>query len=332
MDRETTNIAGAVTGGAVAALVSWTKAEDDTQNKLRQNQNDIKEVSAWLRAFAGRGEVRRSKLPVVQDFQAGISSATGQQASPSIIPSNVPQQRPQLAATMEATISAMHWPPVPGVYEDNGMVKSVGEMGVLGSTLSYQEVRAFLQGLLQQETPSPECLVQVGRMANALIAAACRHNLSKAEYEYVWTRLFNAQEHQMLRQISDPHQDPALPPQCMGLVPGLTMVPLTSLGGSVPGYPYANRNTDAKMHYRITTPAAGVEAGTSLAQITFGSGYFYRSADGSLVPFQPSIGIAYAGSIPFVPIGVLHSGCMLMNPQALPGNATLDIHLSVTAG
>jgi len=325
-DNSSNNVLAVVGGGAVAAVTAWLKNEDETQSRLRENRTDLNGVTSWIRTFSSRGEVLRSRLPVVQDFQSGLSAATAQQAAPSVVPTIAVSTRPNLAAGMEAQVSTLQFPPSTGQYDSQGMLLQIGELGVLGEALSFEEPRALIQGAVQPNAPTAAQKVQIFRMINTLIAQATQQSLTWAEYQAVWRQVFGGQV--APQQALDAHADPARAPTAVSIGPGVSIQPLSS--STVSGAPYANRNTDTASRWRLTIQAGPeVPNQSTLAHISFGSEYRYRSAGGSPVPFQPIVVMSrpshcYADNITSM-------GFDLIASQNLsPG--TFDVYILVTAG
>ena len=324
-ENNSNNVLAVVGGGAVAAVTAWLKNEDDTQSRLRENRTDLNGVTNWIRTFSGRGEVLRSRLPVVQDFQCGLSAATAQQATPSVVPTIAVSTRPNLAAGMEAQVSTIQFPPSAGQYDSQGMLLQIGELGVLGEALSFEEPRALIQGTVQPTAPTAAQKVQIFRMINTLIAQATQQSLTWAEYQAAWRQLFGGQ---VAPQALDAHADPARAPMAVSVGAGVSIQPLSS--SVVAGAVYANQNTDSASRWRLTIPTgSGVPGQTVLAHVTFGTEYRYRSAGGTLVPFQPIV----VTSRPFhcYADNVTSTGFDLLASQSLsPG--VLEVYVSVTAG
>ena len=170
----------------------------------------------------------------------------------------------------------MSYPPATPSYDASGNTDRLGEMGIAFQTLTLEEFRAWAQGLAQKVPPTPDAKLQIFWAAQALSATLAGQSLSVDQYKQAWQRLFQS------AGILDPHEDPALAPSATPAVPTTTITPLTS--ASIGGYPYANRNTDRAMRFRIVS-TAGWGAGDVIGTIRFGSDYRYQ--DGS--PYQPVV-------------------------------------------
>jgi hypothetical protein len=106
-------------------------------------------------------------------------------------------------------------------------------------------------------------------------------------------------------------------------------VPLSSQ--TVAGHPYANRNTDEAMRFRIVAGNTGVSSGTVLCAIQFGAEYRYRAADGSLGPFQPVV-VINAGTGAIYADGITSRGFQLVSASGLAANQTADVFIATVAG
>ena len=274
------NVAGAVAGGAVAAIVQLARTSDDTDRRLRDSQNDATGALNWIRQFGSRGEVLRSRLPVVQDFQAGLSAATAQTPGPSVIPPSVPPSRPNLASGMESQVQNMQWPPATGTYDAQGMLTSVGELAVLAECLTFQEVRAILQGFVLQNQPNGACQIQLMRMANALAYQVCQQGLTWQQYQQAWANLFSspaAPPPAASPTAAQAHMDIANPPRGV------------SVAGLVSNVMAIKPSTDMGQRWQFTMAAGNVAAGIPLFAVTFSAPFRFQDTDGGIVGFAPLI-------------------------------------------
>ena len=331
-------LSGALTGIAVAAAAHWARYDDDSQRRLRNVRLDTEEALDQIRQMQSHGEQIRSRLPVLMDAQVGIALANPQPAAPAIVPSTVPMSRPDLASQMETAVSDMSWPPEPGQYDDRGLIKQTGELTSLFLALTYEEVRAFVQGLPQSRSPAPEAKIQIFYAANALVAQLVGQKLTWQQYKDAWARLFGGSGtgnatgtgQTPPTTILDPHQDPARPPIIAVLGAGIaSVVPLSSQ--SISGYPFANRNTDAAIRLRITAGAAPVNAGANIVQMQFGTEYRYRDANGVLVPFQPTAALSSTGNRLYIE-NITSTGFAIFNTGLIGANASVDAYITICAG
>lgn len=314
MSRNDENLNGAMTGIAIAAAAHWARYDDDTQRRLRNVRLDAEQALDLIRDMQSRGEIVRSRLPTVMDAQVGISIASPQPSAAAVIPSTTPLVRPDLTSQMETAVSEMTWPPEPGEYDDRGMVKQAGELTSMFLSLTYEEVRAFTQGLAQSRPPSRDCKVQIYYAANALVAQLCGQKLTWQQYKDAWARMFGSG---IVTTTLDPHIDPSRPPGVGALGGGvLSVVPLTSLPGGIPGYAYPNRNTDKGMRFRITTNGA-VGAGNPIVTVSFNSEF--RDENG---PFQPVVLVN--GDLPFYAVNITSLSFVLKSTQGLANAQIYD--------
>lgn len=295
MSNDTTN--GVLTGMALVAATRWSRYDDETQRRLRINREDVQQAHDLIEEMLNRGEVVRTRLPIVQDAQVGTAMASPAQITPSAVPSIPTMSRPDLFATAEVAISDLSWPPRPGEYDALGNVIKTGELTQMTLSQTFEEVRAFIQGLVQSRSPSREAKVQIFYAANTLIEQLGGLRLTWQQYRDAWARLFGAATGGGTPAPSiDPHSDPARPPLVIGAL-GTNVASVLALSSqNVPGPPYANRNTDSAMRFRITVGANNVGAEQQICTIQFGSEYRYRDPNGILVPYQPAIGINSKGN------------------------------------
>ena len=168
--------------------------------------------------------------------------------------------------------------------------------------------------------------MQIYDAANALIAQFCGQKLTWQQYKDAWARVFGGATG--IATTTDPHIDPARPPSVGALGAGVgTVVPLTSLPGGIPGYPYANRNTDAAMRFRINIGASSINSGQQLCTIQFGSEYRTRDAQGQLVAAQPVVLVNSALNRLYAD-AITPTGFSLFNAAVLPANTSVDVFLS----
>jgi hypothetical protein len=227
---------------------------------------------------------------------------------------------------METAVADMSWPPTPGQYDDRGMVKQAGELTSMFLAMTYEENRAFFQGLAQSRPPSREAKVQIGLAANALVAQLCEQKLTWPQYKERWARLLGGGATASSSAV-DAHADPARPPMPVGTfaIGVNSVVPLSSQ--SIPGYPYANRNTDTAMRFRITVGANSINSGQQLCTIQFGSEYRTRDAQGQLVAAQPVVLVNSALNRLYAE-AITPTGFSLFNAAVLPANTSVDVFLS----
>ena len=89
--------------------------------------------------------------------------------------------------------------------------------------------------------------------------------------------------------------------------------------------PYANRNTDEAMRFRITVGGNAAPANMVLCSIQFGSEYRYRTPDGSLVPFQPVV-LVNPGQAAFYADNITSRGFQLVSAAGLAAMECVIVH------
>ena len=146
---------GVLSGAALAAAEGFAREGDETQRKIRIARDDSTRALREIEDLNTRGEAVRSRMPVVMDFDAGLSVANQPNPVPSVTPSTAGVGRPDLAANMSTAIADLKWPPKPGQYDERGNIMAIGELTALASALTYEELRAFLQGLVQSRQATP---------------------------------------------------------------------------------------------------------------------------------------------------------------------------------
>lgn len=195
MDTKDNSLMGALTGLAVTAAGWWSRYDEDTQRRLRNTRADIRDALELIRELNARGEVHRSRLPTVQDAFVGLSLSSPQPTAPAFIPSTTPSVRPDLTSQMETAVGDMSWPPEPGDYDSRGLVKRAGELTSMFLALTFEEVRAFVQGMAQPRSPGREAKLQIFYAVNALVATLCEKRLTWDQYRTLWGRLLTPELH-----------------------------------------------------------------------------------------------------------------------------------------
>lgn len=324
MSEKTSNaMSGALTGAVLAAAASWSRYDDDTQRRLNNARDDARDAANQIRDLQSRGEAIRSRLPVVQDFQVGVAVANATEPSSQVLPTVTPILRPNIFDSMEASISDLNFPPQPGQYDSRGMVLKVGEMTALGLALTFQETRAFLQGLLQDRPPSREGNVQIFYAANALIKVVKDLRLTATDYIGAWQRLFGAGSGSGGGATAVSHTNVMTAPTVLSVDPGVASMKALGLP-DIPAALYKHNNTDAANKWRITVGGANINAGTVVSSIQFGQPYT-KNGDA----YQPVVTV---NDPRFQVVNVTASGFQLMNLNQLIASQAYDIYIGVTGG
>ena len=135
MDKLET-LEGVLSGAALAAAAGFAREGDETQRKIRIARDDSTRALREIEDLNTRGEIVRSRMPVVMDFDAGLSVANQPNPVPSVTPSTAGVGRPDLAVNMSTAIAHLKWPPKPGQYDERGNIIIVGELTALASALT----------------------------------------------------------------------------------------------------------------------------------------------------------------------------------------------------
>lgn len=308
------NLTGALTGMALAAATNWARYDDDTQRRLRNQRLDLQALNNAVAEMNARGEVLRSKLPIVQDAQVGLALANSSSPTPQLIPTNSPINRPDFVARAQTAIQEMTWPPQPGTYDEKGMVKEVGEMTQTFLALTYEEVRCFIEALPQSQQPSAECKRAIFFAANSLTRALCSlPTLTYDEFLAAWQRLFSGQ---LLLGV---HSDPAKAPRIIDAL-GTNVASVMPLGGP---------NTDRASRWRITASGANpIGAGTAIAIIRWGSEWRYQN-----MAIQPVVAFTSLNNNIYADAGTVSSTQLtIYNTYQINAAVSLDFQLTATSG
>lgn len=259
----------AMLGMLAAAVTSWDSYDKDTQRRLRNLRDDAEDALQQIREFRSRGEQVRLRLPSVMDALLGIALANPTQTTPEILPSSTKLTRP---AIDEGSASDLSWPPKTGTYDSQGRVSELGELTRTYLAHTFQEVRAFIEGMAQDKAPSQAGLLQINRAAKQLIYVLSTLNLTSDSYRHIWTTLFGS------TPGSPSPSDPHLGVPTIGAVfPGNNVQSIAFVANSV--------KSDRAMRIRIVAGAGIVPAQTDLVTITFAAEW--KDASGN--PVIPAI-------------------------------------------
>jgi hypothetical protein len=280
------NLNGALTGMLVAAAANWARYDDDTQRRLRNIRNDAEAALDEIRHLQSRGEMIRLRIPLVQDFQVGLALASPALLTPQITPSVIPLIRPNLTNITDTSITDLQWPPRVGSYDPNGMTSQPGDMTVLSLALSFEEVRAFILGLTQPQSPMSATKLQIYNAASGLVRAldqmGASHPLTIAQYTAIWLALFRGTTGGGGGPtIGDAHSTTASVPTVLSADAAAAVTPLGK--PEIAAYPYEHQNTDRASKWRIVVTGT-IASATTIVTFKFGSMF---TRDGK--PFQPSV-------------------------------------------
>ncbi len=250
MDNKTN---GALAGMLAASIASWDRYDSDTRRRLRDVRDDTNDALDQIQNYKSSGEQIRGRLPVVMDAQIGLALANPSQVSPEILPTTTKLTRP---AFDEESVSDLNWPPKTGTYDSKNRVSEIGEMTRTFLALTFQEVRAFIEGLAQTKSPTQAGLLQINRAANQFVNVLSTLNLSATQYASAWQKVFGAS--------ASPSTNPHLNAPVIGAPNGANNVAAVSFVAS-------SVKTDYAMRIAITAGVAPIAAGGDVVTITFAS-------------------------------------------------------------
>ena len=301
-------INAAMFGILTAAAASWEGYDNDTQRRLRNLRNDSSDALEQIRDYMSRGEQIHGRLPSVMDALLGLALANPTQTTPEILPTSTKLSRPVID---ESSVSDLSWPLKTGTYDSKGRVTELGDLSRTFLALTFQELRAFIEGAAQEKSPSQAGLTQINRAANQLISVLSTLNLTAAQYKTVWTQLFNGN--------SNPSTDPHLGTPTIGVPNNVNFVQSVAfVSGAV--------KTDRAMRIRITATNAGnVAAQTDVVNVTFASEW--KDANGN--PVIPSI-VGSQGL--YATATATSTGFTIQLSSQIPINSFQDFSIIVSGG
>lgn len=313
---------GLLLGAATAAAVGFARTDDETQRRLRHTREDVRDVQRDLRDLTNHGAIQRLLMFVVQDAIAGLSIANPMTVNPTLTPSAVAQARPDLASSMEAAVAELSFPPKAGNYTANGYIESIGELTQLFTVLTFEEERAFLQGLAMGKQPTAGQKLQAYYAANSLMTALYGLNLTWQQYLDAWHRLFG------VGGATDDHRSPLKAPRIVGIDP--TIASVVALGSTdVGGYPYGTYNTDYANKWRITVSGPGSPASTNMFTVQFGTEFRVAGPGGALQSYQP---VVISQDTKLNITAVTSSGFTVKTTYGLNGGQVIDCGFATVAG
>lgn len=303
MENKTT---AAMAGLLVASLASWDSYDKDNQRRLRNLRDDNDDLFNQLRDYISRGEQIRGRLAVPMDAQLGLALANPATVSPEILPTNTKLSRPVFD---EESVSDLSFPPKTGTYDGKGRVSELGEMTRTFLALTFQELRAFLEGLAQDKSPSQAGLLQINRAAHQLISVLATLNLSSTQYAAAWQKLFSG-----LTASTDPHL-------------GTPIIGTPNGGNNVASVAFiaSSCKSDRAMRIRITATGGGsISTGGDVVTINFAAEW--RDAAGN--PIVPAI----VGSQGIFASGSSSTGFTLQLSTAIGVGSAQDFSILVSTG
>lgn len=243
---EGSDLQAALTGIALSVGANWYRTAQDTNDRLSSSQDDIDGVRRAFRDHVANGHIQRQQLPVVADLLSGIAMARTQSQTPTFVPSLSTVTRPSLIALLTTAIPGFTWPPKEGTYTQSGMVQSAGELSSLGLVFTYEEVRAFLHGLVLNASPTPAQKLQTFYSANGLINAivGLQSNFTQPEWVQIWKNIFGAAK---------------------------SVKGAPTITAAVGPFALTGQGRNEAVNLKVVATAAGVNAGTVLCTVKFGT-------------------------------------------------------------
>ena len=270
-----------LTGLIGVTAVNVIRRDDDNNNRIRNQQDDLDSLSRRFRDFSSNGHILRQFMPTVADLLAGTALARSSEQAATLLPTLSTISRPDLVSSMASAVKAFSWPPTEGEYTSNGYITKAGELTSLGLVLTYEEVRAFLHGLVLSTSPSTEAKGQAYGAASSLMRAIIEQSYTLDGWQATWRRLFGG--------TTTKHS--AAP----------TITSLNPLVAIVTG---AGAN-DGALNIKMTVSGA-VDAGAQLVKVTFGTKYAnppavvvggpHDAASVTISDFTISTRVAYAAN------------------------------------
>jgi len=298
----------AMLGMLTAAVASWDSYDKDTQRRLRNLRDDTDDALSAIKAYQSRGEQIRGRLPLPMDAQLGLALANPSTATPEIIPTTTKLTRP---AFDEESVQDLSFPPRTGTYDGSGKVSELGEMTRTFVALCLQETRAFIEGLAQEKSPPQAGLLQVNRVARSLVATVSQLNLSTAQYQTAWQKLFSG------LLSNTPTTDPHAGTPTIGTPNGANNVASVAFLSN-------SAKTDRAMRIRVTAGAAAISAATDVVTITFASEW--KDTNGT--PVVPAI----VGSQGIYASASSSTGFTIQLSTSIPNAATQDFSILISGG
>lgn len=274
----------AFAGAGGAALFWWVENERDRTDQIRNNKLDIRDLNNQFQGHIASGDWIRLQAPSVRDTIVGLAAATPTSQPAATVPVITSTlSRPDLSGG--SNIATMQWPPRVGSYDAAGRTSAPGEMALAAHVFTFQEPRAFNQGLTLSRAPTGDGLYQIFLSAQGLALTVAELRLTLTQYQQAWRNLFSGTTTPTpppSTPAADPHQDITRVPQ---IVPGSFHSPITAVAPQATTA--AGPTTDATQRWAVTMSNGTIPAGTNLFSITFKQPYRYRDANGNVAPLVP---------------------------------------------
>lgn len=299
-------INAAMFGILTAAAASWDSYDNDTQRRLRNLRNDASDALDQIQNYISRGEQVRGRLPSVMDALLGLALANPTQTTPEILPTSTKLSRPIID---ESSVADLSWPLKTGTYDAKGRVTELGDLSRTFLALTFQELRAFVEGAAQEKSPTQAGLTQINRAANQLISVLSTLNLTAAQYTSAWLKVFTGSS-----IATDLHL-------------GVPIIGTPNGGNNVASVVYLanSTKTDRAMRIRVTASNGGnINVNNDIVTVTFASEW----KDSSGLPITPAI----VGSNGLFASASSSTGFTLQASVLIPSNSFADFSLIVSGG
>ena len=297
----------ALLGLVTAAVVSWDRQDQETQRKNRNTRDDLRDITDRFNSYISRGEQIRSRLPSVMSALLGLALANPSTASAVVLPTTTKLTRPEIGGDDTADLT---WPPKIGTFDANGNVSEIGELTRTFLAATFQESRAWNEGLTQDKSPNLAGLTQINNAAHQLIAVLSTLNLTAAQYAAAWLKVFTGTASQATVDVH------AASPTIGTPNGGNNVASVTFIAGSV--------KSDRAMRLRITAGGANIPAASDVVSIAFASEW----KDSTGVPVTPAI----VGSQGLVATSSTSTGFTIQLAQGIPATTFVDYSLIVSIG
>lgn len=236
-----------LTGLASTWVYHWSRSDRNTQDRIDQHRNDLDAIGRRMNELLGNGHILRDSSPVVADLLSGVAMSRSEEQLPSLLPSLETISRPQLTNLLASAVANFQWPPKAGEYTPQGYIKKAGELVSLGLSLTFEEVRAFVLGLVLDSSPTSDQKLQLLYAARGLARAIIQRQSTEGGWRALWDRVFGPLPH-------------GAAPTVATAQPNVTLQLLTGA-------------RDSAMVIRATIGAGGTNAGAEIVQVTFGTSY-----------------------------------------------------------
>ena len=302
-----TKSSAALLGLVTAAVVSWDRQDTETQRRNRNTRDDLRDITDRFNSYIARGEQIRSRLPSVMSALLGLALANPSTASAVVLPTTTKLTRPEIGGD---SVGDLTWPPKTGTFDDHGNVSEIGELTRTFLAATFQEWRAWNEGLTQDKSPTLAGLTQINTAAHQMIAVLSTLNLTATQYAAAWLKVFTGTS-------SQPTVDVHAASPTIGAPNGANNVASVAfVAGSV--------KSDRAMRLRITAGAANIGAALDVVSISFATEW----KDSAGIPITPSI----VGSQGLFVTNSTSTGFTVQVSQGIPATSALEFSLIVSSG